>query len=254
MANGLNIASLEDLRKLSFSTLFYRICGNSHGITVTRKIVATINPNFIRQYQSQREEVLLLNYLKNEIKLQRIKHEIYLESLRRKLQPLFSSNGSAYYPPKREEVIPTDVTSLLSPNGFLDLILKDKQDSESSSGAWLNSLQLDRIRIALFSDEEVYKEVLSEIETRLVSALQGEDRILSCLLSIPLLKSDQDLIIFFGRNYHVAFDEVDAYYGLLYASDYFCSDGLHLCLDALDASDDEIQKLIDKRRKSNEIS
>ena len=249
MANGLNIASLEDLRKLSFSTLFYGICGNSHSITVARKIVATINPNFIRQYQSQREEVLLLNYLKNEIKLQRIKHEIYLESLRKKLQPFFSSNGSAYYPPKREEVIPTDVTSLLSPNGFLDIILKDRQLK-----AEVHSFQLSHIRLALFSDEEVYKEVLSEIETRLVSALQGEDRILSCLLSIPLLKSDQDLIIFFGRNYHVAFDEVDAYHGLLYASDYFCSDGLHLCLDALDASDDEIQKLIDKRRKSNGIS
>ena len=58
---------------------------------------------------------------------------------------------------------------------------------------------------------------------------------------MPKLESDQELIIFFGNNFSATFNSVDAYTGLLYASEYFDFDGEILSSLTSDFSEEEIK-------------
>lgn len=73
-------------------------------------------------------------------------------------------------------------------------------------------------------NEELYKKVdkllLDKRESDLLSVLH-ENKVAEGVLLLPNLDTDQDLALFFGSTFHVAFSNVDAYTGALYASEYF---------------------------------
>lgn len=53
----------------------------------------------------------------------------------------------------------------------------------------------------------------------------SDNKVLDALSILPHMTSDQDLIVFFGNNFHATLQNIDAYTGLLYAREFFEYDG-----------------------------
>lgn len=56
----------------------------------------------------------------------------------------------------------------------------------------------------------------------------SDNKVLDALSILPHMTSDQDLIVFFGHNFHATLQNIDAYTGLLYAREFFEYDGKDL--------------------------
>lgn len=259
-----DITSVDGLRKTTFSDLFYKVYGrNIEGADIAEDIVNAVDPGLFPLFMEQREEALLLNYVKKVIKSKREERVSQVKSLREEYKQLFGrkykaasldmEGAFASYLKKQTQI--KDTASIITPIGFLDYFIDDflMKENDGIEGvlARIQTMIDDNVYFpdamaALVADKSACQSMLLAIEDGIASRLQGRgNRVLTCLLFLPFLQSDQDLIIFFGRNYQKSFNDVDAYVGLLYAFDFFSTDGRHLLLDI---SDEEMREFIEKRR------
>ena len=232
-----NITSLDGLRKITFSDLLYEVYGgNVEGANIAKDIVNAVDSSLFPLFMEQREEALLLNYVKKVIKLKREERVSQVKSFRKEYKQFFGRKNKtvsldiegAFVSYLKKQTQIKDITSIITPIGFLDYFIDDflmkEDDGIEGFLARIQAMIDDNVHFpdamaALVADKAACQSMLLAIEDGIASRLKGcGNKALTCLFFLPFLQSDQDLIVFFGRNYQKSFNDVDAYVGLLYAS------------------------------------
>ncbi|WP_346674714.1 hypothetical protein [Enorma phocaeensis] len=106
---------------------------------------------------------------------------------------------------------------------------------------------------ALVADDERYSAFMVNLNNtiRQQMVISG-NKVLKGLYMLSLLGGDQELIIFFGNAYHATFSTIDAYTGLLYASEYFEHDESYLGAVFLHSSEEEKTQIVRDARNARD--
>lgn len=223
------ITTVEELRILSFSDLFYAIYNNRDGDHIASQIIATINPNYSQEVIESIDKFLDYKNLDNSYN-QRICRQIETirENLTDDLMTLFEKNNiDDVYLEYLNPVFEAKNKFIETNESYQDEISKFRLNtSRRVSRDRIEELReksrerINEIGAKLDFRQQIWKEFEQEFLAE-ISACFGEDKVLKALYILPYIRTDQELLIFFGNNFQKTFSEVDAYVGLLYSSEYF---------------------------------
>ena len=243
----------KDLHTLSFSDLFYEIYSEPNGEAIAMKIIRSIMPDFDDVYREGRIEAAkysrLLAHLSN-VRLQRSLYSRVSGNIHSRLafpeqwgaDLVMDSYGSFF-------------ERLFSEGGFeavCDALYKEFTDEKSSEKGESRHHYLISVFV---KDEGRYDEFCEKLRNKisyLATKALRTNKVIKGLFLLPKLKSDQELIIFFGHNFGTTFNSVDAYSGLLYASEYFDFDGEALASLTSKFEADEIEAAEQAEAKERE--
>lgn len=228
----------KDLHKLPFADLFYAIYDEPNGESIAMGIIRLIMPDFDDVYKEGRVEAA---------KYERFRKHLYhacFESLMysRVYGGCFSSR--LFRDQWINDHVMGSIERLFNEGSFetvCDALYTEfahAKNPEGGSRRWHSLID------ALVEDEKRYEDFRENLERKINALATGalaSSKIIKGLFLLPKLESDQELIIFFGNNFSATFNSVDAYTGLLYASEYFDFDGEILSSLTSDFSEEEIK-------------
>lgn len=232
----------KDLHKLSFADLFYEIYDEPNGESIAMGIIRLIMPDFDDVYKEGRVEAAKYERFRKHLSDARFKRSMYscvsgdgFSSL------LFSDQWI------NDHVIGIyggSIERLFNEGSFetvCDALYKELADVKNPEGG---CKQKHCLIDTFVKDEKRYEDFRENLERKINDLATGalaSSKIIKGLFLLPKLESDQELIIFFGNNFSATFNSVDAYTGLLYASEYFDFDGEILSSLTSDFSEEEIK-------------
>lgn len=228
----------KDLHKLPFADLFYAIYDEPNGESIAMGIIRLIMPDFDDVYKEGRVEAA---------KYERFRKHLYhacFESLMysRMYGGCFSSR--LFRDQWINDHVMKSIERLFNEGSFetvCDALYTEFAHAKNPEGGgrrWHSLID------ALVEDEKRYEDFRENLERKINDLAAGalaSSKIIKGLFLLPKLESDQELIIFFGNNFSATFNSVDAYTGLLYASEYFDFDGEILSSLTSDFSEEEIK-------------
>lgn len=272
-----DISSLKEMRSITFADLFYEVFESADGRGITRGIIAAIDPGFVPALAKQREETLALLVIKDAVSSARNKHlrevqekeeeEARKQAERERQEKLYGAlgfgGGGLFLSIQRLEELQELQDSLRGGSstfnsaqdrakrkvktlGFDELLNVLKNEVIDETSECIN---------ALAEEDDLCSEFLAVLEERITQ--QGNaspNKALKGLYMLPELSDDQELIIFFGNNFHATFANIDAYTGLLYASEYFDYDGYYLNSVILSATKEEREAVIQSERNARDYA
>lgn len=228
----------KDLHKLPFADLFYAIYDEPNGESIAMGIIRLIMSDFDDVYKEGRVEAA---------KYERFRKHLYhacFESLMysRVYGGCFSSR--LFRDQWINDHVMGSIERLFNEGSFetvCDALYTEFAHAKNPEGGgrrWHSLID------ALVEDEKRYEDFRENLERKINALATGalaSSKIIKGLFLLPKLKSDQELIVFFGNNFSATFNSVDAYTGLLYASEYFDFDGEILSSLTSDFSEEEIK-------------
>ena len=238
------ISSLDDLRKTPFSELFYGIIDSDNGSELARRIVNSIDKDFEhRKSRASRQSCEELAALKD--KLTRKRRKKMREDLSPKIRRVFlyqyakpteKFRDLEQYDEEIDRILrDEDETKVRFSKVVKALLSMERDKDKSTSGKDADTLSEELLRERMedykkkeqrellawvVSSEVVFKGVIAEIDAR-TRKTGIQKKYLEALLLLPEVRDDQDMIVFFGNNFHATFANTDAYTGLLYAYEFF---------------------------------
>ena len=232
----------KDLHKLSFADLFYEIYDEPNGESIAMGIIRLIMPDFDDVYKEGRVEAAKYERFCKHLSDARFKRSMYscvsgdgFSSL------LFSDQWI------NDHVIGIyggSIERLFNEGSFetvCDALYKEFADANNPEG---DGKQRHFLIDEFVDNEKRYEDFRENLERKINDLATGafaSSKVIKGLFLLPKLESDQELIIFFGKNFSATFNSVDAYTGLLYASEYFDFDGEILSSLTSDFSEEEIK-------------
>lgn len=233
----------KDLHKLSFADLFYEIHDEPNGESIAMGIIRLIMPDFDDVYKEGRVEAA---------KYERFREHLSDARLGRLMYSCVSGDGFSSWLLFRDQwrndhvmdICGGSIERLFNEGSFenvCDALYKEFADAKNPEGG---GKQRHFLIDAFVKDEKRYEDFRENLERKINDLATGalaSSKIIKGLFLLPKLESDQELIIFFGNNFSATFNSVDAYTGLLYASEYFDFDGEILSSLTSDFSEEEIK-------------
>lgn len=273
------IKSMKELRSVNFADLFYEIYQNPDGGGIARGIIASIDPSFVPGLGNQREEAIMLLNVRDSVAHERdevlrrakIEEERKAEEERRQqelemqveLLNRLGGMGSKYAREFRQILELENLSNMLSNRSASMKSLYDPLMSRIQSLGFDELLDLlteeimdgsNAYAASLATDNNMCSEFIAALDERIVSKGNGgSNKALKGLYLLPKLKNDQELIIFFGNNFHTTFANIDAYSGLLYASEFFDFEGSYLRESILTVPKKEKEEILAKRRSEKKF-
>ena len=224
-----SISSVKDLRCVSFSDLFYEVTESDAGVELARSIAARIDgaysSNKSKSIRRSRRELV---ELRDALIKGRKEHDERVKVAQ------LGRSGRKVWHLEREYLI-QDASGnswqnvlFTSAAGMPANVSNPKVKSKKLVHDALKSRGKESSEIVhwICSNNYVYDEAMMVIDERLNKTASEAKRYLDALLLLPKLDDDQDMIVFFGNNFHVTFAGIDAYTGLLFAYEYFEDAGL----------------------------
>lgn len=234
MTDVKEISSVTDLRSTAFFDLFYAIFDAPNKTEVASEILQRIDPTVmdrVRRREKDGERIL-----RSIDRLEFVKHELEERESARN-----SSNDhmSLFSEPPIKQKYSWTVDGMKT-GWDLDSryhFSKDKNDKNKVAilvKALTNCKEHEFDTVLRWAFQRVDFDTFYE-NTKLLTLFKKEvrtrrkqlsegidvDKELLALFLISKLDSDRDMIVFFGNNFHKAFEDVNAYTGLLYAYEYF---------------------------------
>lgn len=260
------IASLEQLREISFSDLYYSLENKENKADVVKRVIAAIDSGFIPTVLQQRRLVILLSMIRDAVEDKRMQYQIKLQKKEEELEKykqldeLCSSVGRVsglYSMVKRAEELKEIQKSIgngRTTAGGLGIKIKYLNDDELFDQIRDDFISASVEHIdALVADDERYSAFMANLNDTIQQQLvMSGNKVLKGLYMLPLLGDDQELIIFFGSAFHATFSNTDAYTGLLYASEYFEHDGSYLGAAFLQSSEEEKTQIVRDARNARD--
>lgn len=232
----------KDLRKIPFADLFNEIYDEPNGEDTALRTIKAIMPEFDDVYACGRVEaakcMLFRDYLTS-VRWKRAGfsqvssncisalvfynqkiNDFVTSTCRRAIEAFFDEGRfeDVY------EILYEEYADIVNPvegdkqhHGLIDLFVQ----SEARFNAFLGWL-----------DQKI---------SSLATAALNSSKTIKALYLLPRLESDQELIIFFGNNFHATLNSIDAYTGLLYASEFFDFDESMLASLSGGFTDDELE-------------
>lgn len=233
----------KDLHKLSFADLFYEIYDEPNGESIAMGIIRLIMPDFDDVYKEGRVEAA---------KYERFREHLSDARFGRLMYSRVSGDGFSSWLLFRDQwrndhvmdICGGSIERLFNEGSFenvCDALYKEFADAKNPEGG---GKQRHFLIDAFVKDEKRYEDFRESLERKINDLATGalaSSKIIKGLFLLPKLESDQELIIFFGNNFSATFNSVDAYTGLLYASEYFDFDGEILSSLTSDFSEEEIK-------------
>ncbi len=233
----------KDLHKLSFADLFYEIYDEPNGESIAMGIIRLIMPDFDDVYKEGRVEAA---------KYERFREHLSDARFERSMYSCVSGDGfpswllflDQWINDHVMDIYGGSIERLLNEGSFenvCDALYKEFADAKNPEG---EGKQRHFLIDAFVKDEKRYEDFRENLERKINDLATGalaSSKIIKGLFLLPKLESDQELIIFFGNNFSATFNSVDAYTGLLYASEYFDFDGEILSSLTSDFSEEEIK-------------
>ena len=233
----------KDLHKLSFADLFYEIYDEPNGESIAMEIIRLIMPDFDDVYKEGRVEAA---------KYERFREHLSDARFERSMYSCVSGDGFSSWLLFRDQwrndhvmdICGGSIERLFNEGSFenvCDALYKEFADAKNPEGG---GKQRHFLIDAFVKDEKRYEDFRENLERKINDLATGalaSSKIIKGLFLLPKLESDQELIIFFGNNFSATFNSVDAYTGLLYASEYFDFDGEILSSLTSDFSEEEIK-------------
>lgn len=228
----------KDLHKLSFADLFYEIYDEPNGESIAMGIIRLIMPDFDDVYKEGRVEAA---------KYERFRKRLSDARFRRSMYSRVSGDGFSsrlFRDQWINDHVMKSIERLFNEGSFetvCDALYTEFAHAKNPEGGgrrWHSLID------ALVEDEKRYEDFRENLERKINDLATGalaSSKIIKGLFLLPKLESDQELIIFFGNNFSATFNSVDAYTGLLYASEYFDFDGEILSSLTSDFSEEEIK-------------
>lgn len=233
----------KDLHKLSFADLFYAIYDEPNGESIAMGIIRLIMPDFDDVYKEGRVEAA---------KYERFREHLSDARFERSMYSCVSGDGFSSWLLFRDQwrndhvmdICGGSIERLFNEGSFenvCDALYKEFADAKNPEG---DGKQGHFLIDAFVKDEKRYEDFRENLERKINDLATGalaSSKIIKGLFLLPKLESDQELIIFFGNNFSATFNSVDAYTGLLYASEYFDFDGEILSSLTSNFSEEEIK-------------
>ena len=233
----------KDLHKLSFADLFYEIYDEPNGESIAMGIIRLIMPDFDDVYKEGRVEAA---------KYERFREHLSDARFERSMYSCVSGDGfpswllflDQWINDHVMDIYGGSIERLFNEGSFenvCDALYKEFADAKNPEG---EGKQRHFLIDAFVKDEKRYEDFRENLERKINDLATGalaSSKIIKGLFLLPKLESDQELIIFFGNNFSATFNSVDAYTGLLYASEYFDFDGEILSSLTSDFSEEEIK-------------
>lgn len=232
----------KDLHKLPFADLFYEIYDEPNGESIAMGIIRLIMPDFDDVYKEGRVEAA---------KYERFRKHLSDARFGRSMYSCVSGDGFSSWLFRDQwindhamSMYGGSIERLFNEGSFetvCDALYKEFADAKSPEG---EGKQRHFLIDAFVNDEKRYEDFRENLERKINDLATGalaSSKIIKGLFLLPKLESDQELIIFFGNNFSATFNSVDAYTGLLYASEYFDFDGEILSSLTSDFSEEEIK-------------
>lgn len=233
----------KDLHKLSFADLFYEIYDEPNGESIAMGIIRLIMPDFDDVYKEGRVEAA---------KYERFREHLSDARFERSMYSCVSGDDFSSWLLFRDQwrndhvmdICGGSIDKLFNEGSFenvCDALYKEFADAKNPEGG---GKQRYFLIDAFVKDEKRYEDFRENLERKvndLATGALASSKIIKGLFLLPKLESDQELIIFFGNNFSATFNSVDAYTGLLYASEYFDFDGKILSSLTSDFSEEEIK-------------
>lgn len=232
----------KDLHKLSFADLFYEIYDEPNGESIAMGIIRLIMPDFDDVYKKGRVEAA---------KYERFREHLSDARFGRLMYSCVSGDGFSSLLFSKQWIIDQamdkyggSIERLFNESSFeivCNSLYKEFADAKNPEG---DGKQRHYLIDAFVKDEKRYEDFRENLERKINDLATGalaSSKIIKGLFLLPKLESDQELIIFFGNNFSATFNSVDAYTGLLYASEYFDFDGKILSSLTSNFSEEEIK-------------
>lgn len=232
----------KDLHKLSFADLFYEIYDEPNGESIAMGIIRLIMPDFDDVYKEGRVEAA---------KYERFRKRLSDARFRRSMYSRVSGDGFSSWLFRDQwmndhvmDKYGGSIERLFNEGSFETVcyaLYKEFADAKNPEGG---GKQRHFLIDAFVKDEKRYEDFRENLERKINDLATGalaSSKIIKGLFLLPKLESDQELIIFFGNNFSATFNSVDAYTGLLYASEYFDFDGEILSSLTSNFSEEEIK-------------
>ena len=232
----------KDLHKLSFADLFYEIYDEPNGESIAMGIIRLIMPDFDDVYKEGRVEAA---------KYERFRKRLSDARFRRSMYSRVSGDGFSSWLFRDQwmndhvmDIYGGSIERLFNEGSFETVcyaLYKEFADAKNPEGG---GKQRHFLIDAFVKDEKRYEDFRENLERKINDLATGalaSSKIIKGLFLLPKLESDQELIIFFGNNFSATFNSVDAYTGLLYASEYFDFDGEILSSLTSNFSEEEIK-------------
>lgn len=260
------IASLEQLREISFSDFYYSLENKENKADVVKRVIAAIDPGFIPMVLQQRRLVILLCMIRDAVEDKRMQYQIKLQKKEEELEKykqldkLYSSVGRVsrlYSIVKHAEElkeIQEAIGNGRTATGGLGIKIKYLNDDELFDQIKEDFISASVEHIdALVADDERYPAFMENLNNTIRQQMvTSGNKVLKGLYMLPLLGGDQELIIFFGSVFHATFSNTDAYTGLLYASEYFEHDESYLGAVFLHSSEEEKTQIVRDARNARD--
>lgn len=232
----------KDLHKLSFADLFYEIYDEPNGESIAMGIIRLIMPDFDDVYKEGRVEAA---------KYERFRKRLSDARFRRSMYSHVSGDGFSSWLFRDQwmndhvmDIYGGSIERLFNEGSFETVcyaLYKEFADAKNPEGG---GKQRHFLIDAFVKDEKRYEDFRENLERKINDLATGalaSSKIIKGLFLLPKLESDQELIIFFGNNFSATFNSVDAYTGLLYASEFFDFDGEILSSLTSNFSEEEIK-------------
>ena len=198
----------NELRGILFSDLFYKIYENEDGLFITKSIIHNIDSQIFDKINKNRKDARQLY----------IDKPVFLKSLYDSDSSQQLSNPSLQHLYERKAVLTFNkqLQKLTTPISSRNLYTRTTDIELESIEREINSIK--------DSAEQSRREKLDAYDKKTLSVACTEldrDKIIKSLYLLPHIDNDQELIIFFGNNFHATFSNIDAYTGLLYTAEFF---------------------------------
>jgi len=217
------IASTKDLRKTNYGDLFYEIFENPDAKAVVNRMINRLNPEFASEMEKNKKDAAKLLLLKKHLESQQAENNKHTSFLRDYISSVIDVR--IIQEGKFAEVN----RSLYAGFDYLLRLLQDEyQKGLTSVDTGRDTLIKHPIANNLYRDEKRYSDFIKVLDERILttaSSCLDKDKTIKGLFLLPKLTTDQELIVFFGNNFHVTFSKIDAYTGLLYTAEYFDFEG-----------------------------
>ena len=249
-------STVKDLREITFSDLFYEIFYSGDGAEKAGELAQRIEPGYSLEYELDAEKLTAdLRACLKEVEERRDRitaGEKLLADLRRgkTYQGVTDGLRLGYVLFYMDKFNPNKLCSDDLPlearidamDKWHDKVQNDTKGAEESVDVsavvdyylnaepdervkWLNWIcfhELEKSGRFICKYDLIRKRVIDEIRSRLHGTEETPlKKYLVALVTLPKLTDDQDIILFFGEYFNKAFEDINAYVGLLYAYEYF---------------------------------
>lgn len=242
----MDVKHRKHLRNVVFSDLFYCIFEEPDGESIAHSIVEEIEPSFVGEYKKDR--MLAAEY---ELLRLRLLEERRMQIGSEVIEELLNINIPDYTLLMAKKNI---IDEPYQNGGFEKLCGAVFEDYAQAENPLEGEPQPSRLIKYLVAEAWPYEDFCRALNQRILdmaSKTINSDKLLKSLCLLSRLESDEELILNFGEKYAASLNAIDAYTGLLYASEFLDSSGFG---DSIIRQFDDAELLTAKERIAEKVS